>query len=103
MSVLMVRAKIKPESVAEAEAAVQRMFAAIRRERLQGIRYASLRLADGETFVALLQLDDGVENPLQGLPEAQEFQEGLPSWYAEQPDVGPATVIGSYRLFGDDD
>lgn len=102
MSVLMVQAKVKPESVSELEAAAQRMFAAMRREQLQGIRYTSLRLADGETFVALLEVDDSVDNPLPGLPEFQEFQQGLQGWVAAPPEAGPATVVGSYRFFGDD-
>jgi hypothetical protein len=101
MSVLTVRAELKEEHVAEAEAAVQRMFAAIEREQLEGIRYASVKLADGVTFLALLELEDGVDNPLPGLPEAQEFYERLPGWYADAPEVGPATVIGSYRFFSE--
>ena len=40
MSVLTVRATLKQEHVADAEAAVRRMFAAIAREGLEGIRYA---------------------------------------------------------------
>jgi hypothetical protein len=101
MSVLTVRAKLKEEHVAEAEAAVKRMFAAIEREGLEGIRYASVRLEDGVTFLAVLELEDGVENPLPGLPEAQEFYAGLPGWYDGPPEVGPGTVIGSYRLFSE--
>ena len=99
MNVLTVRAKVKEEHVADAEAAVKRMFAAIEREQLEGIRYASVKLADGVTFLALLELEDGVDNPLPGLPEAQEFYASLPAWHAEPPVTGPGTVIGSYRLF----
>jgi hypothetical protein len=101
MSVLTVRATLKEEHVADAEAAVKRMFAAIEREGLEGIRYASVKLQDGVTFLALLEVEDGVENPLPGLPEAQEFYERLPGWYTEPPEVGPGTLIGSYRLFSD--
>ena len=101
MNVLAVRATMKEEHVAEAEAAVRRMFAAIQREGLEGIRYASVKLEDGVTFLAMLEIEDGVENPLTGLPEAQEFYAKLPGWYAETPEVGPGTVIGSYRLFSD--
>jgi hypothetical protein len=101
MSVLTVRAKVKEAHVAEAEAAVRRMFAAIEREQLEGIRYASIKLADGVTFLALLEVEEGVENPLPGLPEAREFYERLPGWYAEPPEVGPGTLVGSYRLFSE--
>ncbi|MEZ0291104.1 MAG: hypothetical protein ACAH82_01115 [Solirubrobacteraceae bacterium] len=54
MNVLTVRATLKEEHVAEAEAAVKRMFAAIEREGLEGIRYASVKLGDGVTLLALL-------------------------------------------------
>ena len=101
MSVITVRATLKEEHVDDAVAAVKRMFAAIERERLEGIRYASIQLQDGVTFLALLEVEDGVENPLPGLPEAREFYERLPGWYAEPPEVGPGTLIGSYRLFSD--
>jgi hypothetical protein len=77
------------------------MFAAIEREQLEGIRYASIKLEDGVTFLALLELEDGVENPLLALPEAQEFYARLPEWYVGTPEVGPGTPIGTYRLFSE--
>jgi hypothetical protein len=101
MSVSIVRATLKEEHVADAEAAVKRMFAAIEREEIEGIRYASIRLEDGRTYVAILELEDGVENPLFDLPEAKEFYESLPGWYVGEPEFGPGTVIGSYRVFSD--
>jgi hypothetical protein len=101
MNVITVRATLKEEHVADAEAAAKRMFAAIEREGIEGVRYASIKLQDGVTFLALLELEDGIENPLPGLPEAQEFYASLPGWYTEPPEVGPGTVVGSYRLFSD--
>jgi hypothetical protein len=101
MNVITVRATLKEEHVADAEAAAKRMFAAIEREGIEGVRYASIKLQDGVTFLALLELEDGMENPLPGLPEAQEFYASLPGWYTEPPEVGPGTVVGSYRLFSD--
>src|ERR1700741_3505559 len=101
MTILTARAKLKEEHVAEAEAAGRRMFAAIEREGLEGIRYGSVRLEDGVTYLAILEIEDGLENPLSELSEAQEFYAGLPGWYAEEPEVGLGTVIGSYRLFSD--
>jgi hypothetical protein len=99
MSVHMVQAKIKRESVTEVQAATKQMFAAIDGAQPEGIRYASCLLPDGETFVALLQIDDGVENPLPEFPEFRELLEGVEASRAEPPDVQPLTVIGSYRLF----
>jgi hypothetical protein len=99
MNVLMVHSKIRAENVEDVDAAVQRLFAAIEREEPKGIRYASCRLPDGVTYVALLELDEGVDNPLPALPEFREFQENLKGWMAEPPTAEPLTVIGSYRFF----
>jgi hypothetical protein len=99
MKVMMVRAKVKEESVADAEAAVKTMFGAIDAAQPKGVKYASARLPDGVTFVAVLALEDGTENPLSAIPECREFQEQLKHWHAEPPIVEPLTVIGSYELF----
>ncbi|MGO9820754.1 MAG: hypothetical protein ACLPTJ_08900 [Solirubrobacteraceae bacterium] len=99
MSVLMVQSKIKPEGVADVEAAVERVIVALDASQPDGIRYASLLQTDGETFVAFLQVDDGVENPLPGLPEYQELLEIVEGVRAEPPVVEHWRVGGSYRLF----
>jgi len=99
MTVLMVRSKIRAEAVDDVDAAVERLFAAIHHAQPDGIRYASGRLPDGVTYVAMLALDEGVDNPLPTLPEFQEFQQNLAKWTAEPPIGEPLTVVGSYRLF----
>jgi hypothetical protein len=72
---------------------------AVQEAQPEGIRDASCRLPDGVTYVALLQIDDGVENPLAALTEFREFQEGLKGWLAENPSPEQMTVVGSYRFF----
>ncbi len=99
MNVWIIRAKVKAEHVADIEAAGQRVYEALAREQPQGIRYTTCRLPDGVTYVNLLELDDGVHNPLLALPEAQAFQEGLKQWVAEPPASERLTVFGSYRFF----
>jgi hypothetical protein len=99
MNVLMARAKVKAESVAEIEAATKTMFAAINEAQPQGVRYASCLLPDGVTFVVLLALDDPTGNPLTAVPEFREFQGNLKNWFAEPPIAEQLTVIGSYRVF----
>jgi len=99
MSVLMVRAKIKADSAAEVEAAAEKMFAALEQAKPEGVRYASLKQADGVTFVALLQVDEGLENPLAELPAFQEFQEAVKDCFDGPPSADQLTVVGSYRLF----
>ncbi len=101
MPVVLISRKIKPAGAAELEAAAKRMFAALDRTQPEGIRYAAGKLGDGVTYVALVQLDDGVPNPLPALPEFQEFQAGLQQWIDEEPPAAPQpmTIVGSYRLF----
>jgi hypothetical protein len=99
MKVLMVRAKVKDEYVAEIESAGERLFAALHREQPQGIRYTTCRLSDSVTYVNIIAIDDGIDNPLLALPEARTFQEGLKQWLAEPPTSEQLTVLGSYRFF----
>ena len=99
MSVVMVRSTIKAEKTADMEAAAKEMFAAIDQAAPHGVRYASCRLPDGVTYVALLQLDDGADNPLAALPAFQRFQDGLKDWLAGPPVIEQLTPVGSYRLF----
>lgn len=78
MSVLMVRSKKdQAGNAADAEAAIRRVFSAIEQAQPAGVRYASSRLADGVgvSFVVLLKLEDGVDNPLMALPAVVEFRE----------------------------
>ena len=98
MEVRMVQSKIRAEGVSAVEAGSKKLFAAIDAAQPEGIRYASFLLPDGETFVALLYVDDGVEFPLAGLPEYRDLLETVEGVRAEPPVVQPWRVIGSYRL-----
>jgi hypothetical protein len=99
MSVLMVQSKIRAERVADVQAGVKRMIVALDAAQPEGTRYASLLLPDGQTLVALLQVDDGVANPLPDLPEYQELLKLVEGSRAEPAFVQYWTLTGSYRLF----
>lgn len=99
MNVLMVRSKVKAEHVSDVEAAIKDLFATLHHAQFQGIRYASCQLRDGVSYIALLEVDEGVTNPLPSLPAFQAFQEKLKQWIAEPPTTEQMTVSGSYRLF----
>jgi hypothetical protein len=101
MSVMMVRARVRDESIPEVEAAVRELFSAIDRARPDGVRYAATRVADAPTFVILVEfaLGNENENPLQAVPEFGRFQEQLKGWMAEAPTVDRLDVVGSYNLF----
>lgn len=103
MSVFAVRVRVRPDSVAEVRAGIGRMVAALDAEPPEGVRYAYAQLADGVTFLALLELAEGVSNPLPEIPACQEFQRDLATRWLDQPQPPapePLDVVGSFRLFG---
>ena len=98
MNVLMIRAKIKEENIAEAQAATDKVIQAL--EQVQpDVHYGVTRLSDGVTLVAFLEMEPGQEHPLRTLPAYAEMLENLKEWYAEPPTVEHMTVVGSYQLF----
>jgi hypothetical protein len=99
MNVLMVRAKIKEENVADAQAATEKVIQALEQARPADVRYTVSVLGDGVTLIALLQLGPDGGHPLAAFPAYAELVEDLKQWYAEPPTVERMTVIGSYQLF----
>ena len=98
MNVLMIRAKIKEENVADTQAATEKVIQALEKA-LPDVHYGVTRLSDGVTVLAFLEMEPGQEHPLRGYPEYAEMLENLKEWYAEPPTVEHMTVIGSYQLF----
>lgn len=99
MNVFMVTAKIKPENSADCDEAARAMFAEIEKEGPKGVRYTSCKSPDGVTFVAMLELADGAENPLPAIAAFREFQENLKKWLSGPPVAENMTVVGSYRSY----
>jgi hypothetical protein len=101
MPVQIVHVKVRPDSAPEMESGIRSMFAALEELGPKQVRYAYTKLADGVTFVALLELADGEANPLLDLPAAQEFVANLKGWIDQDapPKPEPLEVIGSYQLF----
>jgi hypothetical protein len=98
MNVMMIRAKIKEENVADTQAATEKVIQALEQAR-PDVHYGVTRLSDGVTVLAFLEIEPGQEHPLRSLPEYAEMLENLKGWYAEPPTVEHMTVIGSYQLF----
>jgi hypothetical protein len=100
MSVMMVRQQVKDGSVEEAEAGVRDLFATLDRVRPEGLRYASTRAVDSSTFVILIELAEGIEDPRPAIPEYLRFLEQLEGWVDGPPVIEQLDVVGSYNLFG---
>jgi hypothetical protein len=99
VSVMMVRQKVKDGSAEEAEAAARELFATLNRVRPEGLRYASTRVVDSSTFVALIELADGIEDPRPAIPEYLRFLEQLKGWVDGPLVIERLDVVGSYNLF----
>jgi hypothetical protein len=100
MTVTMVRQKVKDGTVEEAAAATRDMFATLDRVRPEGLRYASTRIVDSSTFVALFELADGIEDPRPAIPEYVRYMERLKDWVDGSPVIEHLDVVASYHLFG---
>lgn len=98
MSVFIVSYEVKEDRAAEVRAEVGKLMAAVAEERPAGVRYTMATLPDGVTFVGLLELADGVDNPLPGIAAARDFQRKLADWVVGEPPVPrPLTIEGEYR------
>ena len=97
---VVVRYRVEPGQAAENERLIERVFARLEETQPGGLRYASLRLADGLTFVhvASIETEDG-SNPLSALAEFGDFTRDIEQRCDEPPAGQDATLVGSYRMF----
>ena len=94
----LIRYKTKPDRTAENEALIKAVFAELHANSPEGLRYMSLKLADG-TFVHFVEND--AKDPaavLQSLPAFQAFQNGIRDRCIEPPQSGEVTIVGNYRM-----
>lgn len=110
MTVLMIRYQVTEDGVAEVTDAVKETFAALDAEQPDGLRYADYRHADRREFVALVDLDDGVDNPLRRrtdtpttrsarLLRPRPLSERRSGWLWRAPGARPGDAsAGSTRL-----
>jgi hypothetical protein len=95
----LLRATVKDEHVDEAVSATKKLFATLDEVRPADLRYASCRVADTSTFVILVEIADGAEDPRPGIPGFAEFQANIAGWLAGPPTPETLQVVGSYGLF----
>ncbi len=94
-----IRYSTKPESADENQRLVEDVYAELAARDPGGMRYATLRLADGVTFIHIFMTDsDDTPNTMGDIAAFVEFQRELAQRCVEQPASQAATVVGSYRL-----
>ncbi|MBR7834233.1 hypothetical protein KDL01_13240 [Actinospica durhamensis] len=91
MSTAVIRYRTTPEAAEENQRLIEGVFAQLAAATPAGLRYSAFRLADGVTFVHVV---DG-----EGLGELgafQEFQKTIAERLADGPTREDAVLIGAY-------
>jgi hypothetical protein len=91
----MVRYRVKPERIEDNEALVRAVYAELAKQKLEGVRYMTLK--DGANFVhiAFSEVDP---NPIVSLPVFKEFTAKIGERCEEPPVTSQLTVIGSHNF-----
>jgi hypothetical protein len=99
MGQMIVQYTVKPDEVARNEELVRDVYAELDRERPEGLRYMTLRLDDGLSFIHVVSVEtaDG-SNPLPQLPAFQRFLDNIGDRLTAGPTTSDLTEIGSYRF-----
>lgn len=93
--VAVIQYQTRPEAAEENERLVAQVFAELAAEQPEGLRYASLRLADGVSFVHVVVSEAG-SDALPQLAAFQEFARGLGDRVTGPPARSTADIVGSY-------
>jgi hypothetical protein len=81
-----VRFNVKDKHGKEFESAANGITRALRKAAICGIRHTMCRSNDETTFLGILQLSEGMENPLPTLAEGKISLNGLETWLASPPE-----------------
>ena len=92
---VMVRYETRADTADDNQALVEGVYAELAAEHPEGLRYLTLRLADGVTFVHIA-LVEGPDNPLERSAAFATFQQGIAERCSVPPTPSRATVVGSY-------
>jgi hypothetical protein len=100
---VLVQYTVKPDRVAENEAAIRAVFEELHRKAPPGLQYAAVKLADGVSFahIATVELVDG-KNPLTEMPAFQAFAAGVKDRWEVPAVSADWTVVGTYGLLDDE-
>jgi hypothetical protein len=95
---IVVRYRVHPDRVAENERLVGRVYAALAEARPAGLRYATIKLADGVTFLHQMSAETPEANELlRQLPAFKAFTAGIKERCVEPPTTEEVTEVGRYQ------
>jgi hypothetical protein len=95
MKRVMVRYRVKPEEAARNEELVRAVYDELARTQPDGLRYQTLVLEDGLTFVHIAAHADD-DNPLSRVGAFQRFTQDIRARCDEVPVVSTARVVGTF-------
>ncbi len=98
MSTTVVRYKVKEGRGDENQKLVEAVFAELAETSPDGLRYGTIRLEDGVTFVHIA-MSAGDASPLNESAAFKAFVDGLPERCTEPPAPTGGTIIGNYGLY----
>jgi hypothetical protein len=96
-TVKVVRYRTKPEHAEENTQLVREVFAELAATDPGGLRYVTLRLEDGVSFVHVAMIE-GDANPLASSSAFERFQSEIAQRCVEGPIATDATVVGAYSF-----
>jgi hypothetical protein len=98
MRITMVRYTVRPGRAEENAALVRDVYAELRADPPDGLRYATFR--SGDDFVHLAALEDDMADgtPLTGVPAFGRFQEGLRERCSVAPQFTQLEAVGQLAL-----
>ncbi len=91
---VVVRYRVKPESLDDNVRLVRRVYAELAETRPEGLRYSTYRV-DDLTFVHVAVVD-GTANPLDDVVAFREFTEGISERCDEGPQAMRGDLVGIY-------
>ncbi|MEU1750179.1 hypothetical protein [Micromonospora arida] len=94
METILIRYRVRPEDLAEHMVLLRAVHEELARTRPAGLRYVTLRLDDGRSFVDIA-VGPELPGPLPGMESFRRFRVGLEGRCEERSSAG-FTVAGSY-------
>ena len=97
MSGTLIRYKTSPERAEENQQLIEKVFAELHAESLEGVRYMVLRLGDGAFVHYVVARGEGAAS-LRGLEAFKTFQRDIKERCIDPPQASEATIVGEYRM-----
>jgi hypothetical protein len=93
---------VKPGQAARNEELIRAVYDELSMTKPAGLRYATVRLDDGVTFIHIADQDTEGPSPVVGLSSFWRFQDGIGDRCDQPPAARQARLIGSFRMSGED-